>query len=104
MVDDMPATHRQIALFLGISAATFTRYLTSNSAPRPVLLALFWETKWGRSTADSEAHNFGVVHYNHAKTLERANTQLLRHIATLEDELARADGSGAANSPVFRLG
>lgn len=104
MVDDIPATPRQIALFLGISPATFSRYLATNSAPRPVLLALFWETKWGRSAADSEAHNFGVVHYNHAKTLERANAQLLRHIATLEDELARSDGSSAANSPVFQLG
>lgn len=100
MLDDVPATPAQIARHLGITAKTLQRYRMADIAPRAVRLALFHETRWGRSAADAEAHNFGQVHYRHAKALERANAQLLARIAELEAERATGPGQ-AANTPFF---
>jgi len=103
MLDDIPASHRQIARHLGITERTLTRYRTHDSAPQAIRLALFWETKWGRSAADTEAVNFASVHYQQARGLERANAQLLAHLHELEAERATGPGQ-AANTPFFGVG
>ena len=66
LLADIPYTSRQVARHLGLSEATIRRYQRLGQAPRPVMLALFWETRWGRSAADCEAANWGAVHYRRA--------------------------------------
>ena len=100
MVDDVPATPAQIARHLGITPATLQRYRTTDSAPQAVRLALFFETRWGRSAADAEAHNFGTTHYRHATALQRENAVLHARIVQLERERATGPGQ-AANTPFF---
>lgn len=100
MLDDVPATPEQIARHLGITTKTLQRYRVADIAPPAVRLALFWETRWGRSAADAEAHQFGQVHYRHAKTLEAANARLLARIAQLEAERDAGQGQ-AANTPFY---
>lgn len=103
LLADLPATPDQVARHLGISPRTLRAYMRAGTAPRPVLLALFWESRWGRSAADTEAANYGAIYYRKAMGLKRQNEALLRQIGVLEGELARA-GSGAANGPIWRVG
>lgn len=102
MLADIPATPSKIAHFLGLSLRTLQRYIDAGDAPRVVLLALFWETRWGRSAADCEASNFAALHYRRAEGAERQVVALRRQVAMLELELTA--GSGAANSPIWRVG
>lgn len=100
MVDDLPATRLQIAQHLDITARTLDGYVKAGGAPRPVMLSLFWETKWGRSAADTEAANWGALYYRQAKISERARDRMAGIIAALELELSCANVPGAAaNSP-----
>lgn len=101
IVADLPATQRQIARHLDITERTLQRYAATDSAPRAVVLALFWETQWGRMAADGEAAEFGRVHYARARGLEQ-QVDLLRHqVERLEVELARPAPQRAANSPLW---
>lgn len=102
LLADLPATPRQIARHLDLSESTLKRYEREDQAPRAVMLALFWESRWGRSAADCEAHNWGAVYYRKAMGLERENAALRRQLAALEAMLQ--DQQGAANSPFFKHG
>lgn len=103
LLADLPANRSQISKHLGISVQTLGNYIRADQAPRAVMLALFWETRWGRSAADTEAANWGALYFRQAKGLERDLDALRRQLAILEGELARA-GSGAANGPIWRVG
>lgn len=103
MLADLPANLHQVARHLDLSTVTLNKYRKNDQAPRAVMLALFWETRWGRSCADTEAANFGAVHYRQAQGLEREVARLVGVVLRLEVELDRG-GSGAANSPVWRVG
>lgn len=67
MLDDIPATTEQIARLLDLKPATIERYRREGQAPRPVMLALFWETKWGRATADCDAVNWAASQHQQAQ-------------------------------------
>lgn len=100
LVDDLTSNQAIICNHLDISSATWRRYLQADQAPRPVMLSLFWETRWGRSAADCEAANAATVHAQHAAMLRQQNARLNRVIAQLEKE----HHTGAANAPFFRVG
>lgn len=106
MLQDLPANLNQTARHLGISLQTLKKYSKAGQAPRVVLLALFWETRWGRSAANTEAANFATVQHRLANSLERENKKLKEQMAMLEKEieLLSAGGQGAANAPFFRYG
>lgn len=102
MLADLPATVPQLARHLNLAPSTIERYRLAGQAPRPVMLAMFWETRWGRSAADCEAANWGAVYYQKAASLERENAALRRKIGYLEKLLL--DGSPqAANVPFFHV-
>lgn len=101
LVRDIPASRQEIARHLDLSAHTVAKYET-DGAPRAVQLALFWETRWGRSAADCEAAQFGVIQYRLAESLKRENAALLRQIAQLEAE--RMEWAPSANTPFFQPG
>lgn len=99
MLQDLPATPLQVARHLDITPRTMQRYQATTEAPRAIMLALFWETRWGRSAADVEAANWGALHYRAAMIERRQNVALRAHVAKLEAEL---DGrTGAANLPLY---
>lgn len=105
MLDDVHATPKQIARHLGISEATLAKYRRTGNAPRATMLALFWETRWGRAAADVEAHNAAVVSAGEARALRDHQKRLAGVIWRLEQELASAgQHGGAANLPVWRVG
>lgn len=105
MLDDLPATRQQIARHLGISPATLTKYIKHDQAPRAVMLAMFWETKYGRSVADSEAATFAGLCQREANGLKDHVKRMTGIIWRLELELSRLHQVQpvAANLPLFRV-
>lgn len=104
MLDDIPAPPEKIARHLGISLKTLQRYIKAEGAPRAVMLALFWETRWGRQWASVNADYWATVNAGMARALERKNNELRKQIGQLERELAYAGGATAANLPIWQVG
>ena len=77
MLQDLPANLNQTARHLGISLQTLKKYSKAGQAPRVVLLALFWETRWGRSAANTEAANFATVQHRLATHLSLGMADIL---------------------------
>lgn len=99
MLADMATDHRSIARHLGVAPRTLARYVHQDQAPRAIMLALFWESRWGRSAADCEAANYGTVNAGLAHALQRENAALKRHILRLETMI-----NDAANAPLYHVG
>lgn len=102
LADLSHAKPAQVARHLGISPITLARYTAAGQAPRAVMLALFWETRWGRSAADAEAVNWAAMHHRESTMLRRENAALRRHIEALEALLSQGTGH-AANAPFFAV-
>ena len=71
------------------------KWIKDDEAPLPVMLALFWLTRWGHQAVDCEAHNAAIMQAGVAACLRR-------EVASLTGKLARlgkiAD-FGCANDP-----
>lgn len=101
LLDDlMTRDHRLIARYLGISERALKRYITDHQAPRPVHLALFWETRWGQSELDAEIFNRDQVQRGHIDALQREVQQLRATVHKLMAMLASGEHQ-AANDPWF---
>jgi len=96
ILDDLPMSHpRHVAKHLGVSERTVWAWKAAEQAPRPAMLALFWETHWGRGLADAVAYNEAQVHRGLSQALQREIEVLRARIKHLE-----AIGEfGAANAP-----
>lgn len=92
-----------VARKLDLSESTIKRYRKDGQAPRSVMYALFWETPWGRATADANAINDARYAHMRAMTLDRENRLLKRQIAVLELRLSQGLQE-AANREFFAVG
>lgn len=98
LLDDLPTRDALlIARHLGVTARTLARWRRTGNAPRLAHLALFWETRWGLSTAHCEAVNGERVALGLARALERETAMLRARIAYLEE----CGDFGAANAPLW---
>lgn len=86
-----------VARALGVSARTVRRWVADGHAPRPVMLALFWETTFGRSQAHADAHNAAMWARAQVAGLEREKATLARRVAYLEGLACY----GSANAPTL---
>ncbi|NIC40748.1 hypothetical protein [Aquabacterium sp. A08] len=86
-----------LARCFGVSERTVRRWVRHDSAPRPVLFAVFWLTSWGRQTVHLEAENAARMHAGLYECLRRENAALMARIGRLE---ALGD-FGSANLPHF---
>jgi len=101
MLEDIPFSYKQISSYLGISVRTLERYRNTGHAPRAVQMALFWETKWGRSLANADAMNEAMYMRGVAQTLTDQLAESRKQIAVLERTIAQT--SYAANSPIYKV-
>lgn len=97
LLDDLPATPAQVARHLGVSLRTLARWRAADQAPRAVMLALFFESRWGASAVNAHAVNDARIAYGLAGSLERENATLRARIARLD----RLGGFGSANGPLW---
>ena len=99
---DSIGNDRAVAKKLGLSEATIRRYRKTGQAPKPVMYALFWETPWGRETADINVINEARQYYTRAILLESQLKRIKKQMAALESELEGYQV--AANSSFFEVG
>lgn len=91
----------EIAAALGVSRRTVYRWLAADHAPRPVMLSLFWVTRWGMSEVHCRAVNDAAQAHAMLKLYQRLAEQ---RRADVEKLLALGAGHfGAANSPLLDL-
>jgi hypothetical protein len=87
---------KRAAKHLGLSVKTVQRYRDSGTAPRAVLLALFYESTWGYSLLHTTAYNRQMWLGQQVGALQRQNAVLAARVALLE----RLGDFGAANEPL----
>ena len=95
LLADLPAPPDRVADYLQVSRRSLQRYVRHDQAPRAVLLALFWESRWGLSLIDCELVNAARVHAGHARALAAESAMLRVRV----DRLERVGDFGAANAP-----
>lgn len=72
MVRDIGNPHpRDLARALGVSPRTVYHWLARDTAPRPVLLSLFWVTRWGQQWLDADLFNEARLQRGLASSLAR---------------------------------
>lgn len=97
MLDDLKTDRRTIAKHLGITARTLAKYEEKQHAPRPIMLSLFWETQWGRGTADAEAQTWSQINALRAELADEEN-------AILRTQLLSTERLIPTNAPFFMMG
>lgn len=98
MLDDMgnPAP-AELARTLGVPLASARRWVREDQAPRVVLLALFWLTRWGRSQVDCQAVNDARMQAQ----LARSNAEQLAAARAEIARLVALGDFGCANTPTM---
>ena len=100
LVDDLLTRDTaKIAAHISVTVQTLKRWQLLDHAPRSVLLALFFESRWGLSQLYTEAFNNETFARQHARILERENAALRLRIERLE----RLGDFGAANAPTLQV-
>ncbi|MCY4756704.1 helix-turn-helix domain-containing protein [Pelomonas aquatica] len=86
---------RAIARAMGVHERTVERWRSLGRAPKPVMLALFFATRWGRSAVNCQAVNDARLYFGYASALrtelDAANAKLAR--------LGQIGEFGSANDP-----
>ena len=88
LVDDLGARPNQIANALDVSERTLRRWIAKDQAPRPVMLALFYCSTWGRSAVHCEAENSARLYAGLARCLLEERGQ---HLVTLRADAANGE-------------
>jgi len=99
ILDDLgQPSARALSALLGVSVRTVRRWQAQGHAPRPVMLALFWITRWGQSQVECEAVNDARL----AAQMAKSHAALSAARLSLVDHLLRVGDFAAANAPVLR--
>lgn len=97
MLDDIGSPPPEaLAGAFGVTIATARRWVREDHAPRPVLFALFWLTRWGTSEVDAKAHNDAVMAGSEAIRLRREVESLRSQLQSL----GKISDFGSANDPL----
>lgn len=94
-VDEMGGPQR-VAKFLKVHETTVFRWLRTDKVPRAAVLALYWETQWGRSQIFTEQVNEIRLLYAHVSILQKQFNRARDMVNGM-----RRLHTGSANEPVF---
>ena len=97
ILDDLQATPPEVAKFLKVTERSVWRWLADDSAPFPVLAALWHETPAGRHATALDVGNELAVH----RGLAAANGQALAQESARLARLVAISDTGAANDPLL---
>lgn len=93
MLDDLGRPHpATIAQALDVDIKTVRRWQKAGTAPRTVLLSLYWITKWGLSQLDADLFNAAQAYRQWCESQEREIFRLSSSLATAETALAVTRG------------
>lgn len=96
LLDDIGRPHpAKLARALGVTERTIYRWVQLDHAPRPVLLSLFWLTRWGVSIIDADLYNGAQLNASYVLALKQENGRLL----TLLSKTGLIADFGSANDP-----
>lgn len=96
MLEDIGSpSPKAVAKSLGVSEVTVKKWIKHDTAPRAVLLAVFWITRWGMSAVDAEAHNAAIM----SAGLARARLSEIERLQGAMHRLGRIAQFGSANDP-----
>jgi len=87
---------KPVATYLNVDYSTITRWLLEDRVPRAAVLALFWESNYGRSQIFTDQVNEIRQLYARVQLLEGQLERCTRIVAGL-----RTLHAGTANEPVF---
>lgn len=85
---------RELARYFHVSQRTVRRWISTQNAPRAVMIALFWSSSYGLSALDCELYNSFTMHKLLSESLRRQNATLSLRIARLE-KIGRFDSANA---------
>lgn len=94
LVDDLHLTAPRLARHLGVSVRQARRWLAAGSAPRPVLVALWACSTWGRSAVNSRAENDARLLWRRLDAAQRENAAQAEALRGMWDRVACAYESG----------
>ncbi len=86
---------KEIARALQVKETTVRKWLREDQAPHPVMLAVFWITRWGVSAIDCEAHNAAILQAG----LARSRQDQIESLESRIQRLAQIASFGSANDP-----
>ena len=96
MLEDIGSPSAEgLAGAFGVTPKTAQGWIGADHAPLPVLLALFWLTKWGTSEVHARAHNDAVMAGMEANRLRKE----LEEVQALLAVVGRIADFGSANDP-----
>jgi|GEM_PF-7118911 len=85
-------------LLLGVHRTTLRRWLSGSvKVPRYAVLALYWETSWGRALVDADRQYIIALMNYQIEYLRTENDRLIEAIEALENSRKH----DAANFPIF---
>lgn len=84
-----------VARALGIGERTVQRYNATGHAPRVVCLAVFWVTRWGRSSVNAQATNDACLMANYVRSMHAHANALSSQV----EHLLSIGNFGSANDP-----
>lgn len=90
-------TPAMVGRALGVHERTVWGWMARGAAPRPAALALFWESRWGRSQIEAQAVNGELWARGQVQALEREKATLQARVAYLES----VGDFGSANEPIL---
>jgi predicted DNA-binding transcriptional regulator AlpA len=96
MLEDLSATPADVAKALRVNQSTVYRWIKQNKAPWPVMLSLYWVTRWGLSELDAELFNRANTYQGYADSLKRA----LSSVEAQMQHLSQIGHYGSANDPL----
>lgn len=87
---------RKVAKFLDVTERTVWRWLAEESAPKMAVLALYWETSYGKSLIDTDQVNEIRLLYQYVNLLQSQFTRAKDIVTGL-----RKLHAGSSNEAVF---
>lgn len=96
MLIDIGNPHpREVAKVLRVTERTVWRWKAANKAPKSVMLAIFWTTRWGRSAVDAAAQNDAMRFASIARCLRDELDAIKARLA----RVAKIGDFGSSNDP-----
>ncbi len=101
MLDWLPFySTKDLAHHLGVTERAVRNWKNAGVAPRPVMLAIYWHTHWGRHHVVQEAHREIAEYHRRAQAAELELDRLRAVVHKLEAQTVWQ----SSNGPLYKMG